>query len=338
MTVSGAPLLARGGSDNRMHRAIHAAVAALLIAGICCLALEGPHLVALRPALVGATSLSSTQWLPPWERDYIRWWKAHQLLLEAPGRMLMVGAILSGRLTIVKASQPTGLCHRAFQLVAGCGCLLFLGGPLVRRPLLSVMGSVIVSVSVALATITAHIVGISVMAGEELQSELRDILKNIACLGGFLAVLGYDLQRLPMPGTRLRPLQSQAWVLLIIGHILVALVFLVPGMALRIKGFIGIAKWRGYPAPAFMGLMAFLFTVGGASCMMVGAAAHLPMTSCAGDKFCAIFLCIATYSGHWLQLSSSTGDEHAQHMRAVAKNLSIVGALVTMLSIDMLDL
>jgi len=120
------------------------------------------------------------------------------------------------------------------------------------------------------------------------------------------------------------------------GRVVLVFMFIGASGSLGVSGFTGIAQYFKYPAPSFMGLMAFLFCSLGSIGVIAGPLMGCAMTSIIGAKLLIIFLIIATYSGHYKPLAPlPPGMEKMGHWYAMWKNIAIIGALLMIIGYDM---
>jgi len=330
-----------GAASSVTSRTAAAAVTTMLVAafmglGVACVgSVLEPQSPAQFQGQVAVLQLSSSSLI-----SYVAWWKRHGFWLVEAGRVLLVFVLLGAGLKI----GPSGFIgiakHFQFPLpiIMGpaaaffcvVGSLLVIGGPLVGSGLASIVGAKMGIVFMIPATYSGHLKPLSTAEGDAKKSHEQHLGRNIAIIGGLVVVIASDL-----PSVHLAAFSGwvnfwQYHALLVgeVGRFLVVFPCLGAAGALGVGGFTGIATHLKYPMPAFMGMMAVLFTGLGSVFVVAGPALGCALLSIAGAKMLIIFLVIASYSGHYKPMLASEGAAKTDHEQSLGKNASIIGALI----------
>eukprot|EP00933_Yihiella_yeosuensis_P044969 TRINITY_DN40264_c0_g1_i1.p1 TRINITY_DN40264_c0_g1~~TRINITY_DN40264_c0_g1_i1.p1 ORF type:complete len:364 (-),score=71.39 TRINITY_DN40264_c0_g1_i1:53-1144(-) len=287
--------------------------------------------------------------------DYIKWWKAHWFLAMEIGRIMVVHIFLvagtnlgvEGFTSIAQQMGypcPSLMGFAAFIAVyAGSAGLLL--GPALNppSPYVSMLGASALIVFLVFATYSGHYRPMIQASGEH-QAEFRQsFLKNISMLGSLIITFGRDLtliglhqseQGFPCFGS----CSDTSFYVRIVGRVAMVLVFVEAMWCQGIEGYIQVVQQINFPAPGFMGLMGFLFCLGGSVLFVWAPFAGSAMYSIIGAKLLFVFLALATYTCHFKPMQSSSGSAKMTQQQLMMKNLAIMGGLLMAMGYDLKDL
>ncbi|CAK0816370.1 unnamed protein product, partial [Prorocentrum cordatum] len=226
------------------------------------------------------------------------------------------------------------------------GPALVLVGPFVHCALASIVGAKMLLVFLAVATYTGH--WKPMRSAEDDTSavfHMRAVMGNLSIMGGCVAIVGFALRDLHCTGVFQPYFQwwrYHSFFVVEFGRVVLVLTFLKSAFQLRIRGFVGIATHFGFPCAPIMGFGAFASNLVGSACVVIGPllprALLAASTSIAGALLLIVFLVVATYVGHFRALGAGTGQEQREHVLLLAKNVSVVGALITVIGFDLAGL